>query len=96
MFSMLVRLPVHPEHMDDVIGLVSSMMPRVREQEACRAFDVYVSGEPNTLWIYEAYDSEADHDVHESYPEVKHVLTRLPRYLAGDWTVLTLEPRLRR
>jgi quinol monooxygenase YgiN len=88
-FGMIVTLSVRPGRMDQVLEILGSLMPRVRDEEGCLAFSVLTSpATPDTVWLYESYSSESYHDdVHESFPEVKNVLARLPEHLTAPWVV---------
>ncbi len=87
-FSLLVELPVAPGRMEQVRELMSTLLPRARGEEGCLVFDIYFAADNDAAWIREEFVSEQYHDdVHESFPEVKNVLARLPEYLSGPWTV---------
>ena len=88
-FGMVVEATAAPGHMDDVLAVFESVMPRVRSEDGCLAFSIFPSTtNPLTVFLYESYVSERYHDeVHESFDEVKNVLAQLPQHLAAPWVI---------
>lgn len=88
-YGMAVVLRVKPGHMDQVRSIIEGLLPRVTAEEGCLAFSLYTNkDEPDTIWLYEVYESEQyHHDVHFQYPETKAVMEQLPEHMAAPWSV---------
>lgn len=93
-YGLSVVLHLKPGHADALLELLGPALERVRAEDGCLAFSVHrAAREPDTIWIYEAYVSEAYHDdIHESYPEIRRVLGAVPDHLsAGGMSLMSGE-----
>ena len=87
-YAMVVSFRVKEGRMDDALEVMAPVLRRAHDEDGCLSFEVAVTPETNTMFIYEAYVSKAYHDdVHESYPEVVGALALLPELVDGPMDI---------
>jgi quinol monooxygenase YgiN len=74
MYGLIVKLTVVPGRREELIGLLKES---AADLPGCLSYIAAEdSADENTIWLTEAWDSQANHDASLSLPSVKNILTQ--------------------
>jgi quinol monooxygenase YgiN len=85
-YGYLATMRTKPGHRDDVVTLLLGGAEGLRAAGA----DLYVVGtspaEADLVWVYEVWESKADHDASLQLPEAKAAIAAAMPMLTGEFT----------
>jgi quinol monooxygenase YgiN len=85
-YGYLGSMRTKPGHRDDVVALLISGTDGLRAA-GCLLYVVNVAdSDPDRIWVYEAWQSKAEHDASLQLPEVREAIGRAMPMLAGEFT----------
>jgi quinol monooxygenase YgiN len=80
-FAMFGKFVAKPGQRD---ALVTLLLEASADMPGCLVYTVHVSAaEPESIWVYEAWVTEADHDNSLKLEKVRDVITRARPLIAG-------------
>lgn len=80
-------IPVKPEQHEQALALVQQLARVSREERGCLAYDVYLlAEEPNTIVVWQQWDSLNALEAHFSSDHVDSFLDAIPDLIEGDVT----------
>jgi quinol monooxygenase YgiN len=89
-FGLFGKLTAHPGQRDALLAL---LMEGVSDLPGCDLYVVNISAdEPDSIWIYEAWHSEADHAASLNDERVREVISRAMPLIAGFGDQIKLQP----
>jgi quinol monooxygenase YgiN len=85
MLILAVTAPIKPESHDEAIDIAVRMTAETRKEEGCLSYTFHFPvDDPNTLFVYEEWASEAALNGHLQSTHMKEFQQRMPAVLAGE------------
>ena len=92
MLSVIARLPVREDRVEDAIGALKELMVHVAREEGTLLYTMNrAKSSPNTLVMIERYRDKAALGAHSSSPQFKEFFEKLQGMLAGEPEISVLE-----
>ena len=90
-YGLVGKLTAHPGQRDELLELLLEAARLVADAPGCDVWIVNISpDDPDSIWINEAWRSEADHDASLSQEEIRAIIGRAMPLIAGmEGTKLT-------
>ena len=98
MIIVTARVPVHAEKIDGALNLVQTLTTASLAEPGCLSYRFYRDLlEPNIIFVFEEWESEAALDAHLGSPHMTLFRLQMPRFIAGElvtqiYTVSSVSP----
>jgi quinol monooxygenase YgiN len=93
MFGLYGKMTAHPGQGDALIQLLLAAAKSLRDTEGCYLYVVNrVTSDPDAIWIYEAWRSQADHQASLTNEAVKALIASARPLIAGMSDRMELVP----
>jgi quinol monooxygenase YgiN len=86
-----VLLPIKPGRKEEFMTLIEANRDHVKTEPGALTWTLHhVDGAPDSIAMYETYESEEASAEHDRSPALAPVLAALPEFLAGEPTIIPM------